>query len=394
MSQIWSQNRYINLLVNVLLFLTGINFFHYGQLILPVICFILFIENKLQFKVNNPKIFILLCLFAVSFYAFSYQLGFYSVMGFTLPMAYYIGCNMKNPTEDNIKKVIYLFAIAMALHVVLNSIYEYIVHGREKFFMSTTHYDFWTKEKISNTSTAINIDLLLGSLYYLFFHEKKKILKYGCILLFIVSMFYLMIIGRRTPVMMLFFVFVISFIYEVFVLKNTSAKFRRNFMILAGIALVTVISLVVIYAFDVFGYKSVLEEYHIVQKFTRGFINDQRFELYFGSFPLMPKYPFGGQHISTILGEQVHDFWIDIYDYAGIVPCALMIVYSVIYFRNVMAIMKSERLTNDLKILVLGIMICIIMQMFLEPVMTGASLFAIIAVIINALLERMILHGE
>ena len=90
--------------------------------------------------------------------------------------------------------------------------------------MSTTHYDFWTKEKISNTSTAINIDLLLGSLYYLFFHEKKKKLKYGCILLFIVSMFYLMIIGRRTPVMMLFFVFVISFIYEVFVFGKIQKK--------------------------------------------------------------------------------------------------------------------------------------------------------------------------
>ncbi|MBQ2582778.1 MAG: hypothetical protein II577_02635, partial [Erysipelotrichaceae bacterium] len=95
MERIWSENKVINLAVNVLLFLIGINFLHYGQLILPVICLLLFIDNKLQFKVNSPMTFIVLCLFAISFYAFSYKMGFYSVMGFTLPMAYYIGSNIK-----------------------------------------------------------------------------------------------------------------------------------------------------------------------------------------------------------------------------------------------------------------------------------------------------------
>ena len=73
---------------------------------------------------NSPMTFIVLCLFAVSFYAFSYKMGFYSVMGFTLPMAYYIGSNIKDPSEENIKKIIYLFAISMGIHVILNSIIE------------------------------------------------------------------------------------------------------------------------------------------------------------------------------------------------------------------------------------------------------------------------------
>ena len=394
MLNIWSKNRYVNLSVNILLFLMGINFLHYGQLILPVICFILFVDNRLRFRVNSPKTFIILCLFAVSFYAFSYQLGFYSVMGFTLPMAYYIGCNMKNNTEENVRKVILLLGVSMALHVVLNMIYEYIVHDPYHFFHSTSHYDFWTKEKISNTSTAINIDILLGCVYYLLFHEKNNKIKYSLIALFIVSMAYLMIIGRRTPVMMLLIVFSFSFFYEVFVLKNSSAVFRRNFMLLSGSAIAVVMFLAAAYVFDLFGYKAVLEEYHIIQKFTRGFINDQRLELFFGSFPLMPKYLWGGQHISAILGEQIHDFWIDIYDYAGIVPCVIMWIYSFIYMKNNISLFKSEKISSDFKIFVLGPVICIVLQMFLEPVMTGASLFAIVAVIINALFEKLLIDGK
>ena len=81
----------------------------------------------------------------------------------------------------------------MGLHVILNCIYEYVVHGHERFFMSTTHYDFWTREKIANTATAVNADIMLGCLYYLLFHEKNTRIKILNILVLAVSMFYLVV---------------------------------------------------------------------------------------------------------------------------------------------------------------------------------------------------------
>ena len=315
-------------------------------------------------------------------------------MGFTLPMAYYVGSNMYEPNEEKIKKLIYLFAISMSLHVILNAIYEYIVHGHHGFFMSTTHFDVWTREKISNTATAINADILVGCLYYLLFHEKDKKMKSILFVLAILSLFYLVVIGRRTPVMMIFLEFVISFLYETRYLKNSSLKLKKGFYGISVFVLIIVSLLAIIYSFNLFNAKSLLEEYHIIQKFTKGFINDQRFELYFGSFKLMPKYLWGGQEISNILGEQVHDFWIDIYDYAGIITCAIMIVYSIMYFMNVLIVLKSSLFSNDFKILSLGVFFCIILQMFLEPIMTGASLFLIVGIIINALTERLIIDEE
>lgn len=392
MEKIWSDNKYINMFINVMLFLLGINFLHIGQLFLPVICFVLFIDNKFVFKVNKPIVFIVLSLFAISFYAFSYQMGFYSVMGFCLPMAYYVGSNIKYPTTDNIRKIIYLIGISMGLHVILNSITELQLHGILRFFRSSTHYDVWTRDKISNTATAINADIIIGSLYYLIFHEKNKKIRFWSIVVFVWSMFYLIVIGRRTPVLMLGLVFVFSFIYEAYFLKTISNKTRKKFSKLAISIISVVLLFVIIYASNIFNCRYYLEDYRIVQKFTKGFINDQRFELYFGSFALMPQYPFGGQHISQILGEQVHDLWIDIYDYAGIVTCLLMVVYSIMYAKSIYDLYKNKNVDNDLKLLMVGVYICIILQMIFEPVMTGASLFLIVSIIIGALLEKLTIN--
>ena len=387
MNRIWSENKYIDIIINVLLFLTGINFMHYGQLILPIICFILFIDRKLVFKVNNPLTFIVLCLFAVSFYAFSKK-DFYCVMGFTCPMAYYIGSNILYPTEKNLKKIIYLLALSMGFHVILSAIYEYIVHGHNGFFYSSTHYDVWTHEKISNTVTAVNIELLTGSLYYLLFHEKEKKIRILSLIVFIVSMFYLLVIGRRTPVMMLMIAFVMSFLYEVILLKGGSKKLRRSFFLLMGSGILVAGIIVMVYVLDLFGGRDFLKNYYIVQKFSQGLFGDKRIELYLGALKLMPQHLFGKQEISVILGEQVHDFWLDIYDYAGIVSWALMVFYSLLFMKDVICFYRSEKIGNDLKILMVGILSCVIIQHFLEPVMTAASLFLLTGILIHALLER------
>ena len=394
MENIWSSNKYINTVVNILLVLVGVNFLHYGQLILPIICLLLFVDNKLKFKVNKPIVFIVLCLFAISFYAFSYKMGFYSVMGFCLPMAYYIGSNMNNPTEDKIIKIVYLFAISMGLHVILNSITEYILHGHRGFFMSSTHYDVWTRQKIANTATAINADIIIGSLYYLLFHENNKSFKLISIIVFLWSMFYLMVIGRRTPVLMLLIVFAFSYLYEVFIEKRISEKVKKSFIRITIFTSIILISLILIYSLNLFNSQYIFNGYHIVQKFTKGFINDQRFELYFGSFPLMPRYLFGGQHISAILGEQVHDLWIDIYDYAGVITWLIMIIFSLFYAKSIIDVYKQKTINYNLRLLMIGVYICIVLQMFFEPIMTGASLFLIVSIIIGALLERLTIHEK
>lgn len=387
MNNIWSDNRYINLLVNFLLFMVGVNFLHYGQLLLPIICLILFVDNKLQFKVNKPLVFITLCLFAISFYGFSYNLGFYSVMGFTLPMAYYIGSNIKDNNEDKIKKVIYLLAFSMCIHLILNSIYEYIVHGPDGFFFSSSHYDIWTRGKVSSTLIAIDIVLLIGCLYYLIFHENNKTVKISGIVLFVLGMAYLLIIGRRTPILILILTMLVSFIYESFVAKTITEKNKRIFIKVSIAVVISIVLMLLAYNLNIMDIQNKLSDFRLIQKLKQGLMNDERISVLINTIRLMPKYLFGGQKISTELALQVHHFWLDIYDYAGIVPFVIICIYSVYYLMTYLKVLNNNQVSNRFKTLITGLFVCIFILLNIEPMMTGASIFVIISVIIEGLLE-------
>ena len=387
MTNIWSKNKYVDILINVLLFLTGINFLHYGQLILPIICFILFVDNKLKFKVNNPKVFIILCLFGISFYAFSYQLGFYSVMGFTLPMAYYIGSNIKRYDEESIKYLIYLFAISMALHIALNMVYELNIRGLRKLFNSSTHYDFWTKDKMSTTVTATNLMFLIGCSYYLLFNEKNKLIKYLSLSLFAIVMGYCLIVGRRTSVLAFILVFVFSFIYDQLHF-NQKDVIRKRLLYFVLFILLVVLFFAILFILKEKGIRTIFDNVYIFYKFSQSIFDENRFHLYKSFIELMPKYLWGGQKISTIIGFQIHELWLDVYDYAGIVTYILLLIYTYFYVKEIYKLYKSD-IKTEYKGLFLSIFIIITIQMFLEPVMTAASLFLLICIIYGTVIAKM-----
>ena len=385
MQKIWSDNRYIELMINMLLFLTGINFLHYGQLILPIICFILFVDNKLKFKVNNPKIFILLCLFAISFYAFSYQLGFYSVMGFCMPMAYYIGSNMKYSNAENIKRVVLLLAIAMALHIFLNVIYEIASRGLDRTINSSSHYDIFTRDKMSTTITAINLVYLICSFYYLLFEENNKLIKYSSLFIFFIDLAYCLIIGRRTTLFLFVICLAFSFIYNGYLNNDLKGYLKKGLSLSFSVILVLLILVGIICLIDAEALFDA-DGLYLIEKLKSGLFDESRISIFFAAIKLLPYHLWGGQEISKILGVQIHELWLDVYDYAGIVTYILLLIYTYFFIRNIIRVFKMK-MENKYKVLFMCLYLAIVIQMFLEPMMTGASLFLLISVIYNTLLE-------
>jgi len=144
------------------------------------------------------------------------------------------------------------------------------------------------------------------------------------------------------------------------------------------------------YSFNLFGFKAFVEELKLVQKLKRGLISDERIKVFFDSIKLLPLHLFGGQKISETLGIQIHHFWLDIYDYAGIVPFILICLYSLHYLKTFIMILREQKISSSFKTLIIGLFTCIFIQMNLEPMMTGASIFVIISVIIGTLNERIV----
>ena len=410
----WSEKKYVNILINVLLFCVAINIFHYGQLLLPVICLILFIDNKLQFKVNNPVIFIVLYLFAVSFYAFSYRLGFYCVMGFCLPMAYYIGSNLKDANEENIKKLIYIIAFGMATHMVLNFILELLFwHDDLRYlFSKTSHYDIWLYKldlsllnvhdendlfpfvqfiKVKTTATSMNYIMISAIVYYLARYEKIKKYKYSGIVLFILASIYCLALGRRTTMFILLVSAMTCILIEA---KNKNKPVGRN-LLMFFLAILTVVAAVLIgYKYNLLGLKDFLSNVLIVKKILYEGLGTNRLDILMKAIALAPKYPFGGQKISSEIGSVIHDLWGDIYDYAGIIPYALFMIYSVSILKVFARIYKSRRINGGFKILLFSLFITSTVIMFVEPIMTGASIYLICYIIVVSSIENLAYKTE
>ena len=405
----WSDKKYVNILINVLLFCVAINIFHYGQLLLPVICLILFVDNKLQFKVNNPIIFIVLCLFAVSFYAFSYQLGFYSVMGFCLPMAYYIGSNLRNPNEENVKKIIYIIAFGMATHLILNFLLELCFwHDNLSYlFEKVSHYDIWlfTTDpgaveqyegnnflpnvqfiRVRTTATSMNYIMLCAVSYYLFKYENNRFFKYTGIILFIISSIYCLALGRRTTA----FIFLVSVFLSLFMeIKNSKININKNVLKIGmTVFIILIVFLIAVFSFNIFGLRESLLKINIVFKLYYHGLRTNRLEILIESLKLAPNYLFGGQQLSSATGSVIHDLWGDIYDYAGIIPYILMIVYSVHVIKVFIRVFKNQTMTSELKTFFIVWFITSSLIMFIEPVMTGASIYLICYIIISSSIEE------
>ena len=386
MLNIWSEKRWVNVTIDILLFLLGINFLHYAQIIVPIICLIMFIDNNFKFKVKNIKVFVLLCLFGVSFLAFGFKLGAFAFMGLFVPMAYYVGSNMYEPSEEKIIHVIYIFTIAMTLHIVLNFATDLAIRGLNTF-NKLSHFDIWTLDEYPTTQTAACYVFVLGILYYVFVYEKNKKNMFTTIGLFAIALPYLLVLGRRTPLLIFAIVVLFTFVVDFFILKNRN----KGIIVVLSLLLFAIafgILLYMTYEFNLFGLRAVVEKMSIVRKFIyQKLIYTTRFDIMKDTIELMPMHMWGGREITNILTDGPHELWLDVFDIGGIVPYIILIIYSIISAVCIIKIFLNSKLTKSFKLLIMSLFISITLQFFLEPIMSGSSVILLCVVIILGSLE-------
>lgn len=389
MESIWSKNKYINMIINVLLFLMATNFLHFGYLLLPIVCLLLFVDNEFKFKINNIKIFILLCLFGLTFLMFSYKLGFYCLFGFFLPMSYFVGSNIKEINEENIKKILFLLIFGMGVHVVLNFGYELATFGIETF-VKVSHFDFWTHDKVSTTQTATNYVFMLSVLYYVLIYEKNRNIKISYFILFVLMMIYELAIARRTPILLIIGGFILSLIVDIAFVKNKDRKVRNISIIFIGLCIVAII-VSIIYIASVYNHEWYFDENvpTLFRKFYFFGVGTSRIDIFIEALKIAPQHLWGGQEITTLFDINVHDLWMDTFDYAGIVPYILLIVYSIYCFIKMIFVLKNNDLSKSFRLLIFILFICIAIQMFLEPIITGSPIFLLCSMLIIASIERL-----
>lgn len=388
MNNLWSDKKYINIIINISLFLASMNFMHYGQLFIAFICVVLFVDNKFKIKVNNIKTFIILLLFAITFFVFSYKQGIYSLFGFFLPMAYYIGSNVKQIDDNSMIKIIYLIAFGMSFYIALNLIYTVFLYGSEILYHSW-EYDIWLKQRISPTTISTFMLFIISMSYYLLHYEKDKKLKVVGLIAFIFVMLFNLKLGRRSPYVITIASLIVSFVIDVFIIRNRNIDKKRLIKFLLFV-IILVLLIILLYIFDYKNFRFYFDTMTIINKIKNYGLNPERLDIFIESLKYMPKYLFGGQKISSILGIQIHDLWFDIYDYAGILPFIFICIYTIKMVLMVIRLINNKVISNTTKIVIITFSLCIFLEMLIEPIMTGSSLLLICSIIVFASFEKLL----
>lgn len=391
MKNVWSDNKYINITIYVLLFLLGMNFLHFSQIVIPVICLILFIDNKFVFKVNNIKTFVILCLFGLSFLFFARKQGLFAFIGLFVPMAYYVGSNIKEVNEENIKEIIYVIVFGMMMHVLLNFGLDLYRRGFRIFF-STSHYDIWTLADMSETATSINYVFLYGVIYYVLFHEKNKNIKIITILFFVLSSFYCVALGERTTIIVLLISLVISLLLDCLIFKTLKLNKKIIITISSTVSIVSIVVLI-LYIFNrIDDYNYTIFDMRLFGKFINKGFRTERLDILIETIRNAPQHLWGNNEISLIVGLMPHDLWLDVYDIAGLMPFLLLCIHTIIYINTFIKVIKSRRVSKEFKLFIIPLFICILLQMLLEPIMSGSSVFLLVVIIVETLIEKLYIY--
>lgn len=386
MTYMWSKNKYIEYAINIMLVLLGMNFMHYGQLFLIPIALLILLDNKLKIKVNSLFTFIVLILFGITFFIFTFKwLGFYSVMGVTLPLTYYIGSNI-NLENDNLRKLIYIISISLASYLVINFGYElYLYRDRiALWFAKVRVVDVWTGTKQYPTSFTMHALMFVGIICDILFFNKNNKIKYLSIFILMAIFVYNIKLARRLIILEFIIGLVIWVLLDITYVNKRKIKFNNRIVLISCTFL---LALLAIYMFNILGIRSFFEASSLYRKIVGG-LSSGRFETFIEFLKLMPKYLWGGQLISSKIGLPIHDLWSDTYDCAGIICWALLIVYSINVLKSLVKFFNLSNIDKNDKRLIVMLLSAIALGLMMEPVMTGQTIFLICSISCLTVLEK------
>lgn len=374
-------------LYNIIIFLFGINLLLKGPylLIAPVLM-MAFRGKKLYFNFDMG----ILILFSLCYFTISGIVnGEMPLVVWCIPIAYYVGYNYsKKITFDTLQKVYLLLAGSMALHGMLNLLYEFVINGG--FIYGGVHYDFWSRQVSSVTGQMTNYSLLATLVgYYVFFARKKIWLALGLV----ISIVHTIITGGRSYLFLLLLSFCVSWL-----IYACNEKRRKSKKILSTVMFLLLLfgAVFVSYKYDFLGIREMMNSSYLYERLYSDYAvaNDKtifttsRWELKHQYIMLMDDYLFGGEHMKELVGYYSHDFMLDIYDSVGIFPFVLMLIYLMRMILRMKKKVFRDEIPVVYKVIYGSFLVTVFAQFFVEPILSSAPVFLLSVVLIDGMISR------
>lgn len=373
---------FIYLLINILLFLTSLNFlnaFNYFAVILVIIILIKTISFNI--KVPITKNLILLFLFYIFYTMFSYQeisdyLYFIKILLYFF--LYFVGLIITSGFKD--EKAITQFILVMAFGAAFHGILNFIINYQS--FSSTTFSgrnmpDIWTGKVIAATGMNTVFVLFIGVLFYLFFIQHNKILLGLSTITFIVMIYFNIMNASRTIFVITALTVLLCLTCSIFISKKKTKKIYITIIM-------TIIILLFIYYENLFGFGSFLNHSPLFNRFntSENYLEDGRLSLQICYLKYLFDYPFGGHYIFSQVGNYAHNILLDAIDTAGIFPAIFLFFFLFTSIMNMIRMTRNQKVPCDFKLLIIGVFVSVILQFNIEPILEGSPwLFALFCLI-------------
>lgn len=338
--------------------------------LLSAACVFFAVSILLNGNFNISREIILFFLFSILYFVFltinSKNFSLYNIVYFiALPITYSYSTYQQRNNAAMLKLSIIAPAFGLGLCAFISILYTLFFTGQD--MSQGVIYYFWTGGTGARTGLQILLVPLVGTFFgYLVTFDKKNklsvLLFFALSLYLVLTIYFSLEISNRAIFVVIMLLFVVLFIRGLLAIKQTKIKIALLFLfsIVCGLLFGVYIGIIPLPDF--------LANIPVISRFLSGGSNEARIELYLRFFELAPRYLFGGMDSEL---TYVHNFVLDIYTYAGIVPFLLFVVCLAFFFLDLSTFrLKTTERMKTAKFTLFVFLSVFLLGMF-EPIATA-----------------------
>lgn len=382
----------MNSFLTILLFLYSLNIFSRGMICLLLVVAIVAIQQKPSFHAfHEDVLFFSFQICFTIFYCINY--GGASIDFLILPFAaWYIGRVLSSNPEKfgSIEKYIIALGFGTFVYGILNIVKRYQLGYQLISWLNAGRMcaDFWASYDIVQTKEATYFLLSICLLFYVYFIQKKRVLKIVYLFVLMGVAFVTFDIGSRTILILGFGLFIIQWVLYLHRID------KHKLIILCGFIIVCV---AFYFAFEanVGGIKDLYLDSNFYRRMSGNsydsvnglFDINGRNSRYALMISQMVYYPFGGFELDG-LGSS-HNTFLDIYRVAGAVPFILFGWLVLKIVKDCIRLVRNTQLFNRETIAIVAVFSGLILQFFIESIeVLNPMIFQIFLLISGMIVSR------
>ncbi len=230
--------------------------------------------------------------------------------------------------------------------------------------------DFWTRSYRAATGSGSLNTLLVSSAVYTVKFEKRLTVKIFFLILLTLSFQYMFMLGTRTQFAVFLVVTLLAVLYLAYVKQGIAGMLKCLAVIILSAGV-----LLLMYWLNIFSVKDYISGTNLAARYTRraSLANADafRFQGFWTGLRELVQYPLGCRAAQPYR----HNMWLDVGRVSGIIPFALLLIYSVKNFRSVLEIWRNTDVIPGLRYLLLFLYMGAYANCFVEPIWEGTLNF-------------------